>query len=450
MQAGSGDDVDGLAELQHDGLLGLRDREQRHVADDHDKQEPEQRDDTCNWRPHRLPPARLLAGRGAPLGRQFAERQIRHDALARLAAVIDELFRAAEHALHRLQINPFTRHVGRLLVFLVNLQEARALALGLGDRLLPVAFGGLHDLRRMSACLRHDLVGVGLRLVLQLLEIGARRLDVAEGVDHLRRRVDLLHLHLADLNAGAVAVQGLLDQFLHALFGDVARAGQDRLDLGAADHLAHRALGDRLHGALGILDVEEEIADAVGLDAPEHGEVDVDDVLVAGQHQALFRHVTNGAAAPRRIVDQRHADGDGGDAQCLWQQHGLDRIGQMIVQAGLHGADMLAEAQHDAELFGLHPEEARQQPERDDEQHDQRDADAGEIAARHDLLEAVLAAPQKVFQIRRPRPDRLRAVAPWSLRTRAPWATARFFHGIRRSPRQGEIGPRPALSGPAL
>src|SRR3954447_15328775 len=96
----------------------------------------------------------------------------------------------------------------------------------------------------------------------------------------------------------------------------------------------------------------------------------------------------------------------------------------MIIQAGLHGPNMLAEAQHDAELFGLHPEEARQQPERDDEQYDQRDADAREIPTRHDLLQAILAAPQKIFQIRRPRPDRLRAVAPRSLRTRAPWATA--------------------------
>ena len=36
----------------------------------------------------------------------------------------------------------------------------------------------------------------------------------------------------------------------------------------------------------------------------------------------------------------------------------------MIVQARLHGADMLAEAQHDAELFGLDAEEAGQAPDR--------------------------------------------------------------------------------------
>jgi hypothetical protein len=56
VQAGGGDDVDGPAELQHDGLLGLLHREQRHVADDHDEQERDQRDETCDRRPHRLPP----------------------------------------------------------------------------------------------------------------------------------------------------------------------------------------------------------------------------------------------------------------------------------------------------------------------------------------------------------------------------------------------------------
>ena len=145
--------------------------------------------------------------------------------------------------------------------------------------------------------------------------------------------------------------------------------------------LAHRALGHRLHGAFGILDVEEIIADAVRLDPPQHGEIDVDDVLVAGQHQAFFRHVAHGPAAPRRIVDQRHADRDGGDAQRLRQQHGLDRIRQMIVQARLHGAHMLAEAQHDAELFGLDAEESGQSPDRQRADQDQRDADAAEMTA---------------------------------------------------------------------
>ena len=205
----------------------------------------------CGW---------LRSGAAGRRGVSSFKRQIRHDALPgrRAAAVIDQLLGAAEHALHRLQIDALPGDVGRLLVFVVDLEEARALALGLGDRLLLVAFGDLQDLRGASLGVGNDAVGIGLRLVLQPLEIGARRLHVAERVDHLRRRIDLLHLHLLHQDARAVAVERLLHQFLHVGLGRGAGAGQDRLDVGLADHLAHRAFGDRLHGAFGILDVEQD------------------------------------------------------------------------------------------------------------------------------------------------------------------------------------------------
>ena len=132
---------------------------------------------------------------------QLVERQVGHDALAGLA-VEDDLVGAAEHPLHGLEIHALARDVGRLLVFLVDLEEARRLAGGLGDRLLLVAFGALQDALGLAARLRHDLVGVGEGLVLQALLVGARGLHVAERVDHLRRRIDLLQLHLVDADAG--------------------------------------------------------------------------------------------------------------------------------------------------------------------------------------------------------------------------------------------------------
>ena len=369
----------------------------------------------CGW------PVR---GRRRTPRRQFVERQIGHDALAGRAAVIDQLFGAVEDALHGLEIDALARHVLGLGIFVIDLEEAGALAARLGDRLLLVAFGNLQNLRGASLGVRNDAVGIGLRLVLQPLEVGARRLHVAEGVDDLRGRIDLLHLHLGDLDARAVTVERLLHQLLHALLGGGAGAGQDRLDVGLADDLAHRAFGHRLHGAFGILDVEEEVGRALRLDAPQHGEVDVDDVLVAGQHQAFLRHVAHGAAAPRGIVDQGHADGNGGDAQRLRQQHGLDRIRQVIVQAGLGVADIFAEAQHDAELFRLHAIEAGHAPDRDRADHDQRNAEPGEIAAGQQLLQPVLTAPQEILEIGRPWADRLRTGAPWSFRTRTPRAPA--------------------------
>ena len=214
----------------------------------------------------------------------------------------------------------------------------------------------------------------------------------------------------------------------------VARAGQDRLDFGASDHLAHRTLGHRLHGAFGILDVEEIVADAVGLDPPQHGEIDVDDVLVAGQHQALFRHVAHRAAAPRRSSSRRMPMLSGVDAQRLRQQHGLDRIRQMIVQAGLHGADMLAEAQHDAEFFRLHAEEARQRPDHDRAGDHEDDAGGAEIAARQECCRR--SWPRRIRSSRsggpaRPTADR-EPHGPCG--PRAPWAAALILPWHRLSP----------------
>ncbi len=40
-----------------------------------------------------------------------------------------------------------------------------------------------------------------------------------------------------------------------------------------------------------ILDIEDVVLGRDGVDLPLHDDVDIDDVLVAGQHQALFDHV---------------------------------------------------------------------------------------------------------------------------------------------------------------
>ena len=94
------------------------------------------------------------------------------------------------------------------------------------------------------------------------------------------------------------------------------------------DHLAHRAFADRLHRAFGRLHVKKVIADVVRLDLPKHREIDVDDVLVAGQHQGFLRHVAHGAAAA-----QIETDVDLVDAQRLRREHSLDRVGQVIIAA---------------------------------------------------------------------------------------------------------------------
>ena len=156
------------------------------------------------------------------------------------------------------RIHALAGDVGRLLVLLVDLEEARRLTVRLGDRLLLVALGALQDALGLAARLRHHLVGVGVGLVLQPLLVGARGLHVAEGVDDLGRRVDLLQLHLVDADAGAVVVEHLLHQLLHGLLGLLARS---RVRIGwmfdLADDLAHGALGHLFDGGVGVLDVEQ-------------------------------------------------------------------------------------------------------------------------------------------------------------------------------------------------
>src|SRR5215469_10366922 len=103
----------------------------------------------------------LLLGRA--FARQSLQRQIGHDARARLAAGIDDgLVGAAEHPLHGFEIDPLPRHVRRLLVLLVNLRETRGVALGVGDGLLTIGLGVLENLGRAAACFRYDAIGIGL------------------------------------------------------------------------------------------------------------------------------------------------------------------------------------------------------------------------------------------------------------------------------------------------
>jgi hypothetical protein len=343
--------------------------------------------------------------RPAPAPRQLVERQIRHDAVLR-AGINDDLVGAAEQPLHGLEIHALAGDVGRLLVLVVDLEKARGRAGGLGDGLLAIGLGRLGDLRGAAARFRHHPVGVGLGLVLRPLGVGTRRLHVAEGIEHLRRRIDLLQLHLGHLDAGPVMIERPLHQILHRHLDGLARAGENRLDLGMADHLAHGAFGDRLHGAFGLLDIEQIIAGAAGLDQPEHREIDIHDVLVAGQHQAFFRYGAAGSAAAR-VLHRAHADIDAVDTRDFRRKRGLDRIGHVIVEAGLGVAHVFAEAQHHPELVGIDPEESGKSPHHHRDQSDQGDPLTAQTAAGQRLAQPLLATAQELLQI-----GRLRALAP--------------------------------------
>ena len=77
--------------------------------------------------------------------------------------------------------------VGRVLILLVNLLEARRLAARLGDGLLAIGLGLLQNARGRAARFRHDAIGVGFGLVAETLQILLRGGHVAEGGDDLLR-----------------------------------------------------------------------------------------------------------------------------------------------------------------------------------------------------------------------------------------------------------------------
>src|SRR6266536_1047738 len=180
------------------------------------------------------------------------------------------------------------------------------------------------------------------------------------------------------------------------------------------DHLAHGALGHRLHRAFRMLDIEPISIYPARLDQPEHRELDIDDVLVPGEHQALFGNVAHGAAAAV-VLDQPHADVDLVHAQRLRGERGLDRIRYVIIEPGLHIADVFAESQHDAELVGLDAEEAGKSPQRENAEQDQHGAPTAEASARQHAPELVLAAAQQLLEVRRSGTGGLRSGVPGPL-----------------------------------
>src|SRR3546814_5158731 len=91
----------------------------------------------------------------------------------------------------------------------------------------------------------------------------------------------------------------------------------------------------------------KEVLTGIG-DLPLHREVDVDDVLVARQHQALFRNIatrgagTLAAGALEADVDLLHRGDAGGERR-------LDRPGQVPVETRLCGRS----EEHTSELQSL-------------------------------------------------------------------------------------------------
>ena len=231
---------------------------------------------------------RLLAGP------ELRQRQVGNDAAGAGRILVDHhLVHVAQHLLHGVEVEPLGRDVLGLGPLLVDLIEALGVAARAGDDLGLVGLAALDDRFGLALGPRQHLVAIGVGLVDALLLVGTRRLDVAEGRDHLLRRVDAQQLDVGDAHAQPIFVEDALQQLLGVLLDAAAALGLGILQVRPADDLAHGGLGAGAHVLFRITHVEGVLEDV--LDLPQHGELDVDDVLVAGQHQVLGR----GRTGPR-------------------------------------------------------------------------------------------------------------------------------------------------------
>ena len=212
-------------------------------------------------------------------------------------------------------------------------KEALRLPGRLRDRGQPGALPFRHDPCRIAAGARHDVVAIGFGLVAQAFRVGVGALHIDKAFHHLGWRIDFLQLHLGNLDAALVVVENLLCLVQNVVLDLRAQLGQRRLDRGPPDHLAHRAFRHRLDDQGRVARVEQ-VADRVA-DLPEHREVDVDDVLIAGEHQALFQNVASAliAGLDLRVAAAAIADLDAVDPRDGRRQHPLDRPRQVVVEA---------------------------------------------------------------------------------------------------------------------
>src|SRR5208282_1103387 len=237
-----------------------------------------------------------------------------------------------------------------------------------------------------------------LRLVHGALLVLAGSLNVEEGAERVLGRAHVLHVDLEDLDASTVIVEDLLDELLRLARDRRAPLGVGDLEVALADDLAHRRLGDVLHGTFGIADVEEE--EARVLDDPLHRELDVDDVLVASEHLAFLIDVARerlpaGIARPASEADFHLVH-----ARDLGREHMPDRCRQVIVQARRGRIDPLAEDHRNPLLLRLHPINTGRKPQDQgtaDEQCD--DPRIAPAAAGQEPAQHILEFADDIFEI---------------------------------------------------
>ena len=214
----------------------------------------------------------------------------------------------------------------------------------------------------------------------------------------------LLNFDLANLDAGAIAVEDLLHELLDGSLDRLTSRGQNIAHLALADHLTHGAFSDIFHCLIGILDIEEIVIGPI--DEPLHDEIYVDDILIRRQHQALLWNVQSTAgpahAPVARVALRAIAHLDLIRCRDFEEPDFLNRIRETELKARFGPLVEGTEAHDDALLVRPYLEEEGVPCNEQERHHGAEEHKPARNAAApsHDLLHAVLAAPEHLLEIR--------------------------------------------------
>ena len=178
--------------------------------------------------------------------------------------------------------------------------------------------------------------------------------------------MDVLKLNGDDLNAGTVLVEDLLQKHSSVILDFQLAVRDGGVNEVVADDFTHGCFGCAVHEIRGISHIEQ-VKHGV-LDFVLNGELDVDHVLIAGEHGGLMGHHAHAALLEGcGLADVAVADLAAHDARDLRLVNGFDGHRQGVVRSWSGGTVVFAELQHYAFLVRIDDVDAGGKPEQNDD-----------------------------------------------------------------------------------
>lgn len=185
-----------------------------------------------------------------------------------------------------------------------------------------------------------------------------------------------MQLDADDFHAGTELVKNFLQLSLGFVLDFAAVTGNNRLHFGLSDNFAQNRLCGDANRYVRAAHAKQIVFGV--FDFPNYGKIDVDNVFVAGQHMAFGKGIkfavrTVAAVAQTgqigSVVGLGYAERN---ASFLRNAHFVDRfnrVGEMIMQAGVRRTVIGAEKQYDTLFAGLYLIKSRSQPDQQQDQH---------------------------------------------------------------------------------